>query len=171
MKKILLSIFLFLLVSIIGAFAWFYWQITKQTSETIIADLDTKALFDTRCGICHNGGSAAAPLVSALKLMPEERILAAMTTGVMKNQAMTLTDEQQQAIAAYVSEVAASDMSNEIVQGMCATEDLEAETAATPHIDGWGMGHKNQRYYNQADLKINAANVGCLLYTSPSPRD
>ena len=162
MKKILAYIFLFLFVAALAAFAWFYWQITKQTSETIIADLDTKALFDTRCGICHNGGSAAAPLVSALKLMPEDRILAAMTTGVMRNQAMTLTDEQQQAVAAYISDVASSDTANEVSKGLCANEDVGTETAATPHIDGWGMGHKNQRYYNQADLKINAANVGDL---------
>lgn len=162
MKKILLTSVLGIIVLLLVALAWFYWQITRQTSETIIADLDTKALFETRCGICHNGGSTGAPLVTALKLMPEERILAAMTTGVMRNQAMTLTDEQQQAVAAYISEVDASNTGNEVIKGLCADEAMETETAAMPHIDDWGMGQKNQRYYNQADLKINASNVGDL---------
>jgi len=63
MKKILLTTVLGILILLIAALGWFYWQITTQTEETIIADLDTKALFETRCGICHNGGSAAAPLV------------------------------------------------------------------------------------------------------------
>ena len=124
MKKILLYLILSLFILAGAALGWFYWQITKQTSETIIAELDTNALFDTRCGICHNGGSAAAPLVAALKLMPEERILAAMTTGVMKNQAITLTDGQKRAIAAYVSEVDETAVVNEVEKGLCVEEDL-----------------------------------------------
>ena len=157
MKKILL----FLLFLFIAAFVWFYLEITRPTNETIVADLDTKTLFDTRCGICHNGGSPEAPLVTALQLMTEDRILAAMTTGVMRNQAMQLTDEQQRALAAYISEVDPTEATNDVVKGLCAEEEENA-TAATPHIGGWGMGHKNQRYYNQEDLKLNASNVGDL---------
>ena len=97
-KVVLLLLFIFLAV-----FVWFYLEITRPTKETIIAGLDTKTLFDTRCGICHNGGSPEAPLVRALKLLPAERILTAMTTGVMKNQAMQLSDEQQRALAVYIS--------------------------------------------------------------------
>ena len=160
--KIFLKIIFFLLLLLAGAFLWFYWAITNSSKETIVEDLDTKTLFDTRCGICHNGGSAAAPLVDALKLMPEDRILAAMTTGVMKNQAMMLSEEQQKALAAYISEIDASNTANEVVKGRCAEEDMDTETTALPHIDDWGMGYENQRYYDQADLKINAANVGDL---------
>ena len=58
-KKILL----FLLFLLVVVFGWFYWQLTRQTGESIVSDLDTKTLFDKRCGICHNGGAAAAPLV------------------------------------------------------------------------------------------------------------
>jgi len=162
MKKILLTTVLGLLFLLAAAFGWFYWQITHQTSETIIADLDTKTLFDSRCGICHNGGSTGAPLVAALKLMPEDRILTAMTTGVMQNQAMTLTDEQKQTLAAYISDVDPSESANEVIKGMCANGVGIEESETSPKIDGWGMGQKNQRYYNSPDLKINAANVGNL---------
>lgn len=161
MKKILL-ILAFLLFLFAIAFFWFYKEITRPSVETIVANLDTKTLFDTRCGICHNGGSPEAPLVGALKLMPAERIVAAMTTGVMRNQAMMLTKEQQQALAAYISKVDPAESANEVVEGICADEEAAEITAATPHIDGWGMGAKNQRYYNQADLKITASNVGDL---------
>ena len=160
--KIFLRFLLFLLFLLAVAFTWFYWEITRGSQETIVADLDTKTLFDTRCGICHNGGSPEAPLITALKLMPEERILAAMTTGVMKNQAMMLTEKQHRALAAYISDVDAAAVANEVIKGLCADEDTKEVSAATPHIDGWGMGHENQRYYNQADLAINAANVGDL---------
>jgi len=80
----------------------------------------------------------------------------------MRNQAITLTDEQREAVAAYISAVDPSDATNEVVKGLCAEGNMEEETADTPKIDTWGMGHKNQRYYNQSDLKINAANVGNL---------
>ncbi len=160
-KKILITLAIFFAL-MIAAFGWFYWQITHQTSETIISDLDTKTLFDARCGICHNGGATGAPLVSALKLMPADRILTAMTTGVMRNQAMTLTDEQKQALATYLSDVDPSESKNEVVKGLCADGVTIEETATSPKIDGWGMGQRNQRYYNEPDLKINATNVGDL---------
>ena len=85
-----------------------------------------------------------------------------MTTGVMRNQAMQLTAEQQKALAAYISDVDPSEASNQVVKGLCADEEIAKANADKPHIDGWGMGHKNQRYYNQGDLKLNAANVGNL---------
>ncbi len=160
-KKILITLAIFFAL-MIAAFGWFYWQITHQTSETIISDLDTKTLFDARCGICHNGGATGAPLVSALKLMPADRILTAMTTGVMRNQAMALTDEQKQALATYLSDVDPSESKNEVVKGLCADGVTIEETATSPKIDGWGMGQRNQRYYNEPDLKINATNVGDL---------
>ena len=161
MKKIL-KIFLFLVVLFVGFVAWFYWQISHVPTESIVADLDTKALFETRCGVCHNGGSPEAPLVAALKLLPEERILAAMKTGVMRNQAAMLTEEQHQQLAAYISEVDNTETVQKVLKGLCATENLEVEISAGPQIDDWGLGLENKRYYNQPDLKINAANVGDL---------
>ena len=101
-------------------------------------------------------------MVSALKLMPEDRILTAMTSGVMLNQAITLTDEQKKSLAAYISDVDPTESRNEVVKGLCADEEEIEESATSPKIDDWGMGQKNQRYYNEPDLKINAANVGNL---------
>jgi len=135
MKKILLTSVLGILFLLAAAFGWFYWQITHQTSETIIADLDTKTLFDSRCGICHNGGSAGAPLVAALKLMPEDRILTAMTTGVMMNQAITLTDEQKETLAAYISDIDPSESTNEVIKGLCANGVAIEESETSPGLD------------------------------------
>ncbi|MEM6319545.1 MAG: PQQ-binding-like beta-propeller repeat protein [Bacteroidota bacterium] len=158
MKKILLG----LVVLVAGAFIWLNHQITRSSKETITADLDTKTLFDTRCGVCHNGGSLEAPLVSALKLMPEERILAAMKTGIMKNQAASLSDEQHQQLAAYLSEVDDGAETNEVVKGLCADDVDMVETTVSPKIDTWGMGYENQRYYDEKDLGITAENVSNL---------
>ncbi|MEM1120551.1 MAG: PQQ-binding-like beta-propeller repeat protein [Bacteroidota bacterium] len=158
MKKVLLG----LVVLIAGAFLWLNHQITRSSKETITADLDAKTLFDTRCGVCHNGGSLEAPLVSALKLMPKERLLTAMKTGIMKNQAASLSDEQHEQLAAYLSEVEDGAETNEVVKGLCADEAALVETTTSPKIDTWGMGYENQRYYNNNDLGITAENVNNL---------
>ena len=162
MKKILLSILFLIALLLIGVGLWFNHQITNIAKESITSEMDTKKLFDTRCGICHNGGSPEAPLLSALKLLPEERILTAMKTGIMRNQASLLTDEQHQQLAAYISEVEKRDIENEIVKGLCAKEAIAFDDTAGPQVDTWGMGLKNQRYYDQPDLKINASNVADL---------
>lgn len=123
--------------------------------------MDTKTLFDTRCGICHNGGSPEAPLIDALQLMPEDRILKAMKTGVMRNQAMLLSDKQHQQLAAYISQIDNSDEENTVMKGLCAEGNF-VEMTAGPQISDWGLGLENQRYYNEPSLRINASNVSDL---------
>lgn len=154
------KIALLLVLLLFGLVFWFNWKIKNVPKETITADVATETLFETRCGICHHGGSPEAPRMEALKLLPQERILTAMKTGVMKNQAAMLSDKQHQELAAYISKVASSD---EITaqKGLCGTTDDDFQTTH-PQIDNWGIGLNNQRYYNQDDLKINASNVGNL---------
>ena len=114
------------------------------------------------CGVCHNGASPEAPNFESLKLLPEAQILAAMKTGVMQNQAMTLSDDQHKQLAAYISSAEKGEATNSAAKGLCAEEDAGDYQSASPQIDNWGLGLKNQRYYNRADLKINARNVGNL---------
>lgn len=157
-KKVVLSI----IVILLGLFFFFKSQVKKWSTETITADVEIKEIYDTRCAICHNGGSPEAPRLEALKLLPEERILAAFKTGVMQNQAAMLSDKQQVALAAYISEVEADAVSNTLMKGKCAEEEPDTYLADFPRVDNWGIGLNNQRYYNEDDLRINADNVADL---------
>lgn len=132
------------------------------SKESITDDLDAKTLYETRCGLCHNGGSLEAPSINALKLLPETQILTALKTGVMKNQAAMLSDEQHEQLAAYISEVSEADVAGSVVKGLCAEESETDDFIAQPQVDNWGMGIQNQRYYDQADLALNANNVDKL---------
>ncbi len=157
-KKVLIGIVLFFVV----IYLIFSWRSNNIPGESIIAELDTETLFNTRCGVCHNGGSTEAPLMSALKILPEEHILAAMKTGVMKNQAAMLSGKQHRQLAAYISETDKSDAAPLVVIGLCDEAETDDYTQASSQVDDWGLGLKNQRYYDHPDLKINEGNVGDL---------
>ncbi len=161
-KKVLRGLFTLL---IIGAlFLWFLWtRLTLGSTEQITANVATQELFETRCAICHGSAVTEAPSIAALKLLPQDQIVAALKTGVMKNQAITLTDEQHKALAAFISEVDSEAIAENAVQkGLCSDEVGESGLSGYPRVDSWGMGLGNQRYYNHQDLKLNADNVSNL---------
>src|SRR5436309_2231815 len=65
---------------------------------------DAQALFGKYCASCHQAGSdTRAPLPAALKLLSREKILEAVETGSMKEQASGLTPSQRLALASYLS--------------------------------------------------------------------
>ncbi|MEM7372071.1 MAG: PQQ-binding-like beta-propeller repeat protein [Bacteroidota bacterium] len=157
-KKIGITIGLLFLT----VFLWNRWRTENVPQETITAGVDTQTLYASRCGICHDGASLEAPGIAALKLLPEETILSALKTGVMKNQAAMLSDKQHRELAAYISTVSGTDGASSVHKGLCAEADIGDDPIAHPQIDNWGIGVNNQRYYDQADLGLNAANVGQL---------
>lgn len=161
-KKILLALLVLLVVALL--FAWFIWtRLTKGSVEQMTADVGTKELYETRCGVCHGGAIAEAPSIEALKLLPENAIVVALKTGVMKNQAITLTDEQHRQLAAFISEVDSEEVADaDLTKGRCAEKDIGADQSAYPRIDNWGMDLQNQRYYKENDLQLNAQNVAKL---------
>src|SRR5262245_62004997 len=57
------------------------------------------AVFQTQCVSCHgNPNVERAPSPSALREMSPERILDALTTGVMKEQAAKLSDQDRRGV-------------------------------------------------------------------------
>src|SRR5690242_8868536 len=65
---------------------------------------DGAALYGRYCGSCHEPGSAdRAPARQYLAEMSPERIVVAMESGVMFNQARPLSSIQRDAVAEYIS--------------------------------------------------------------------
>jgi len=158
MKVFFKIILVLLLIFVVGVFFVGKKLLTPQ-KETITTNLDAKTLFDTRCAICHGGGSPEAPTTAALKLLSQEAIVHALKYGVMQNQASMLTDKQHQDLAKYISEIKESSTTASFTIGLCENEE---EEVAKNQIDNWGLGIRNQRYYAQEDLKINETNVAQL---------
>jgi polyvinyl alcohol dehydrogenase (cytochrome) len=121
-------------------------------------------LFEQHCAICHINGSGGqrAPDPSALKKLPPEEIVNALTIGSMSGQAQGLSDVEKRAIAESLSGQPfgtgrsgdANSMSNR-----CASNPPLADLSAGPTWNGWGVGPANTRFQKEKDAGISADQV------------
>jgi polyvinyl alcohol dehydrogenase (cytochrome) len=64
---------------------------------------DTKTVFETNCGFCHNTGENGAPLTDALRKLDPVAVVEKMTTGTMAGFAGALDEKQKREVAAFVT--------------------------------------------------------------------
>jgi polyvinyl alcohol dehydrogenase (cytochrome) len=64
-------------------------------------------VYEGRCKACHDGGNPRAPSRADLGQRASGDIVAALTTGIMKPMAQGLSDEDKQAVAAYLTSASA----------------------------------------------------------------
>src|SRR5438552_5248302 len=85
-----------------GAFAP---QVAGQAPPGFVAGTESGfATFQTQCAQCHgNPNVDRAPTPNALREMTPEKIYEALTTGVMQQQASSLTDPQKKAVAEFMA--------------------------------------------------------------------
>jgi polyvinyl alcohol dehydrogenase (cytochrome) len=119
-------------------------------------------VYQTNCAACHNGALAEAPKLASLKLLSREAIITTMRKGVMRNQASTLSPEQHEQLAAFISAGNEEDTFNAVIAGKCDEDSANATADATFIIGNWGMGLQNKRYYDSDDLQITAENASQL---------
>lgn len=67
-----------------------------------------EAVFNARCKGCHDPAIERAPNRAALAVMPPAYIVQALTTGVMAPMAAGLSADDKQAVAAYITQAAAT---------------------------------------------------------------
>ena len=65
--------------------------------------LQGKKNFDAYCASCHLGAMPEAPLVSALKLYPPERIITSLESGVMSTQGIAFSKLEKHNLAYYLT--------------------------------------------------------------------
>jgi polyvinyl alcohol dehydrogenase (cytochrome) len=118
-------------------------------------------LFEQHCAICHVNarGGQRAPDRSALKKLPPEEILNALTIGSMSGQARGLSDVEKRSIAESLSSQAfgtgmASDATS--MSNHCASNPRLADPFAGPIWNGWGVDPANTRFQKAKDAGISA---------------
>src|SRR5262245_14553788 len=72
---------------------------------------DGPALYSEFCAQCHEGG-ARAPSRQLLSAMTQDRIVAALETGLMRTQGEAMTAAQRRTVASYLSAVTAASTSS-----------------------------------------------------------
>ncbi len=96
------------------------------------AQSDGKALFELHCATCHKAGADnRAPLPEALATRPNQAIIVALESGIMKAQAANLTAAQRQAIADYLSPRTAAAVE------MAKNSQCTGGTTALKNANGW----------------------------------
>src|SRR5258708_22849337 len=92
----------------IAALVWaaaFEPQAAGQAPPGFVAGTESGfATFQTQCAKCHGNPSVdRAPAPETLREMTPEKIYAALTSGVMQEQASTLSDPQKKALAEFMA--------------------------------------------------------------------
>jgi polyvinyl alcohol dehydrogenase (cytochrome) len=120
------------------------------------------AAFDAHCARCHAAPKPGTrvPNLDSLRQRTPESILAAITSGVMTEQARTLTVEQKHQVAEYLAGRplgAPSPVHSPATPGGCAT--LSADPMKGPAWNGWGVDLGNSRFQPAAAAGLTADQV------------
>lgn len=120
-------------------------------------------VFQQKCTGCHGSGLVErAPTPAQLRGMSPERILTALTTGVMKQVGDTLTENERLRVAASVAGRPLGADQALIAQQMpnrCTKNSPIRSIDATPHWNGWGADSVNSRMQTAAQAGLDAAQV------------
>lgn len=115
------------------------------------------AIYERACATCHDGGAIQAPRRESLAALSRERILAAMTTGIMSAQASSLSSEEKETLAAYLS--APQTQAGTPASRCTATP---ADASARGKVFDWGMRPENWRAVGKDQTSVSAKNASDL---------
>src|SRR5947209_9584748 len=121
---------------------------------------DGAALYKARCVSCHDAPTGRIPPVSALKTMSPAKILAALVSGSMKQQAAGLTGSERYALITYLAAPAPQPVPPRPPAAFCRAgvqpASSDSESAAWK---SWGLDLANTRFQTAAAAGITAATV------------
>lgn len=134
------------------------------TGDGMIADRETLAgadLYGAHCAYCHDGSVAKAPALHWLEMMPPRAIVAAMTTGVMAEQAKGLSDADHVRIAEYITRIPLGDSLPPVARPpQCTPENAVFDMATPPAAVNWG--HDARRFVPAQVGGLTASDLGQL---------
>ena len=113
-----------------------------------------EALYQQNCAACHSNGETGAPGLSALRSRKPEAILAALETGLMREQGKSLKADERKLLADYLGAG-----SNQASGNMC---NGTLKLSEWPLWNRWGNGLDNRRYQTVDAGGITLENVGSL---------
>ncbi len=111
-------------------------------------------LYADHCAACHDGGMAEAPTRAALEAKNTATILAALTTGVMREQAAMISPSDRETLAAYLARAVEDQARRTIAVNACPAP-LKFEAPA--QWGRWGGDKRNTRFQTAAGLTASTA--------------
>ncbi len=124
------------------------------------------AVFQQRCMGCHgNPNVERAPSPAAIREMAPEKIYDALTTGVMKGQGASLSEDQRRMVATFMSGRPLGSLQEgdaKLMPNQCASNPQLADPAAGPAWNGWGVDRTNGRFQSAKGAGLNPEQVAHL---------
>jgi polyvinyl alcohol dehydrogenase (cytochrome) len=113
-------------------------------------------LFARNCATCHAGAVPKAPAIVWLEMMAPDAILAAMSDGVMKQQAAHLSDADRKNIAEYLTRTSLDGYQRPAPPAQCAGK---AAMFKGPPPAQVGWGHDTKRFIPRNVAGLDRAGV------------
>ena len=114
-------------------------------------------VYQDHCATCHSSGDPRTPTLEALRQRSADEIVAALTSGKMREQGSELTDAERRAVARYLGVAAGAGAAAAVPAASAATT---GRCSAPPRFDptggpswtGWSPDLANTRYQPRAGL-------------------
>ncbi len=122
------------------------------------AGSEGEAIYRAHCASCHDASVSRAPDRTALGQISQSDIRIALSTGNMSTQGASLSDEQRNAVAHYLSQIP-EPVGPPGDTNLCAADGQFEPTQAGPHWNGWGVDLEQHRFQPSAMARLSAADV------------
>ncbi len=126
-------------------------------ASAMAAPPDGAALYTARCASCHDNPQAQLrmPKREEVAARSPESVLAALSTGAMVTQAAGLTEDEDRAIATYITGKAFGNTGVEAMAGQCATPPKKFAPNPKADWNGWGVDPTNSRFQPNPGLSAD----------------
>ncbi len=116
-------------------------------------------IYAERCAQCHEGGVPKAPHKMFLQMMATDAIHAALTTGIMQQQATGLDAAAKVAVAEYLGGQSLADSQAKPDLQRCTGAAAKFDLSKPPAKAGWGMDRQNRRFVPTDVAGLTAADL------------
>ncbi len=122
------------------------------------------ATFQTKCMSCHGNPAMAGrvPDPATLRQFSPEKIYEALTTGPMKTQGSSLSDDQKRMLAVFMSGRTFGSAEQGDAKNMpnhCEANPPMSDPSASPSWNGWSADVTNSRYQTAKGAGLTADQV------------
>ncbi|WP_156680205.1 PQQ-binding-like beta-propeller repeat protein [Sphingomonas profundi] len=135
----------------------------RDANGNISAETKAKGakVYEGLCIGCHQSGVNRAPQRFLLEQTAPESIYRALTTGVMKDIAAGLSNDEKVAVAEYITSRKLG-AAGAVKPVMCTGKAAAFDRALPPAFTGWGLDPANSHMIPTATAGIDRRNVGRL---------
>ncbi len=121
----------------------------------VLAATDPETTYGVRCAQCHDQAFPKAPHRVTFQLMGREAIYATITSGLMREHAADLSDEERQRLADHLG----GSVRPSVAPARCIGEHTAEIVAAETTLQGWGLTLEGTRFIDAATAGLTKADV------------